>query len=727
MPAKSSKDSESSGEDLLPHRHPDDDPRIQMKTRPYTSTTKPIAIVEEQTKRTMREGLTSLSQAPALEVVDSTVAVAGTKRPDSTPKKAKSSKSGDRQSRASRKKKNKQQKKEDVDAARHLRLVLQYIKEDQTIDPSDKRETIDRFNALLKKVEADNRKANRQQQSRSGSKSSSFIVEYPTKTAHSSGRLGNEVEARNDTEEGRLAPSSNSEASGGRDEARDEEYREEAPKHTVVRKEPKAKQKPSKMKLQKSKSTKKAAPQTKKSKSTAIPDVKTSKSTGQKPKRKSRLIARLFGKSKKGTKAELKKSTKAAEPKEPSRTERTAERNQADPSSTFEPKLIGAGQDFADAFDDDDKSQADSIMDVREANSDHYAESVCESICSVRSLNTFEKDFINAIVNHGEDDSVHTFEEDMKTKVNAPPPRPQEVVFDDGHAMQDDFDDLTVEGIPSDDSETTFEKDARKRAGKSSGITAPPKPSEFFMPKQHEVVANTSDCSFRSETTYEKDQRLSRERQVKLRPNESAQPAFRDFNEVVKKVSNIDSNNKVSLNQKDHRALVALAKKIGRVPSTRSRASYDGSSVGPMNAMSPTSAVQATSPRSPGNLFLAGAGKPPSAVHGTSAAARCAQDDYHRASLVTMKKEEEKDEQTVFEKDLMTHNLNGPGMQHHATANAGMSFDTKSTARGEEVQALPPKISPLAEVLSPHAVDKGTKKLEQGTMWDKLWSGGLEW
>ncbi|EJK50691.1 hypothetical protein THAOC_30269, partial [Thalassiosira oceanica] len=125
-----------------------------MKTRPYTSTTKPIAIVEEQTKRTMREGLTSLSKAPALEVVDSTVAVAGTKRPDSTPKKAKSSKSGDRQSRASRKKKNKQQKKEDVDAARHLRLVLQYIKEDQTIDPSDKRETIDRFNALLKKVEA---------------------------------------------------------------------------------------------------------------------------------------------------------------------------------------------------------------------------------------------------------------------------------------------------------------------------------------------------------------------------------------------------------------------------------------------------------------------------------------------------------------------------------------------------------------------------------------------
>ena len=648
----------------------------------------------------MREGSTSLAQPPARGFVDSTVAVAGaTKRSDSTTKKVKSSKSGDRQSRAStRKNNNKQKKREDVDAARHLRLVLQYIKEDQTIEASDKRETIDRFNALLKKVEADNRKAKRKQ-SRSGSKGSSFIVEYPTKTAHNTGRF-NEVEARNDTEEGRLSRSSNAEASGGRDEARDE-----APKYTVVRKESTNESTPTKKFSHKKR--KDQSKKTNPAKPNRNSSSKPGKSNGKKPKRKSRLIARLFGKSKNGA--------KAAEPKEP---------DQTDPSSTFEAKLIGAVQNHADVFDDDVQSQADSIMDVREANSDHYAESICESICSVRSLNTFEKDFINAIVNHEEDDSVHTFEEDMKTKVNAPPPRPQEVIFDDGYAMQDDFEELTVEGIPSDgDSETTFERDARERTGKSSGITAPPRPSEFFMPKLHEVVGNASDSSFRSETTYEKDQRLSRERQVKLRPTESAHATFREFHEVVKKVSNIDPNHKVTLNQKDHRALVALAKKIGRVPSTRSRASYDGSSVGRMN-MSPTSAAHA---RSPGNLFLVGAGKPPSAVNETSSAARCAKSNYHRASYATTKNEEEKDEQTVFEKDLMTHNLNGPGMQHHATANAGMSADTKSAARGEEFQALPSKITPLVEVLSPQAVDKGTKKPEQGTLWDKLWAGGLEW
>ena len=684
----------------------------------------------------MREGLAApLSQPPGEEVVDATVAVADVtmKRSASTTKKAKSSKSVDGQSRASKKsKKSKkkkpkasasqmQQKKADIDAARHLRLVVQSIKEDQTLGASDKRETIDRFNALLKKVEADNRKASRKQsgsKSISGSKSSSFIVEYPTKPAqskpaHSTGRMENEAEARNDTEDGRLSPSSNAESSGGRDETSGGEYcdGEDAPEQTVVQKEPTTKQKPSK---NPTKSTKKPAPSKKSGQSkrndqskraSSRPNGKTRKSTGQKPKRKPGLMSRLFGKPK--------KSTKTAKSKEPSRTARsvvrTAEPEEAEPSSTFEPKMVDAEQDFAD--DDDDQTQADSIMDLREANSDHYA----ESICSVRSLNTFEKDFIKAIVNvnnQEEDDSVHTFEEDMQKKLLAPPPRPQEVVFDDGHAMQDDFDDLTVEGIDSGDSETTFERDARERTAKSWGFTAPPtappKPSEFFMPKQHEVE-NASECSFRSETTYEKDQRLSRERQAKLRPSSSAEPTFRDFQQVFKKVSNIGPNKNVSLNQKDHRALIALAKKIGRVPSTRSRASYDGSSVGPK---SPASA------RSPGNLFVAGAGKPLSAVHETT--------DRPRTPVAMKKKEEEKDEPTVFEKDLMTQNLNGPGVQHHTPVNAG-SFGSKSAARGEAVQALPPKITPLAVELSPDAVGKGMKKLEQGTLWDKLWTGGWEW
>ncbi|KAL3827489.1 hypothetical protein ACHAXA_003758 [Cyclostephanos tholiformis] len=220
------------------------------------------------------------------------------------------------------------------------------------------------------------------------------------------------------------------------------------------------------------------------------------------------------------------------------------------------------------------RDETDSIIKLRLQNSEAFL----ASVCSLRSLGTFEKDFINNIIAdqaaNGDMISVSTFEKDYMTRMNNDATHPTQVFFNNAEPM----DDLTVDTLLS---ETTFENDAR--AIMTNGIGVDVNTLKLKLPTQvtaqsgkHNAFIGNDDLSidtFRSETTYERDQRKNNEfpNEGTLRNVGSAPTTFATFNEVnvIKDVVSDDSQLSVSTYEKDMAALTSLAHKIGRKPSTQ--------------------------------------------------------------------------------------------------------------------------------------------------------------
>ncbi|KAL7483855.1 hypothetical protein ACHAW6_009496 [Cyclotella cf. meneghiniana] len=209
--------------------------------------------------------------------------------------------------------------------------------------------------------------------------------------------------------------------------------------------------------------------------------------------------------------------------------------------------------------DDDELTRTSSIIDVRIANSEDYV----ASICSIRSLGTFEKDFINNIIAEQqgvEEISVSTFEQDagMVRNANANHGLPLEIGVKQHHQQERDGqveDDLTVEPILS---ETTFERDARKAAIHNDAADGPPMQVEFSNDNAVMMQDDDVDDDDLSETTFEQDQRRAAAAATRTRENDLVSPLSES------------SLLSVSTFEKDAAARNALAIKIGRIPSTTS-------------------------------------------------------------------------------------------------------------------------------------------------------------
>ena len=269
-----------------------------------------------------------------------------------------------------------------------------------------------------------------------------------------------------------------------------------------------------------------------------------------------------------------------------------SEEDRAEPQEGTEKETV----DDANEYDDDDATCTDSIIDARMANSQDYT----ASICSIRSLGTFEKDFIQNVIAEQqeaqfEELSCSTFEKDfaaraaaaggviaIPTQVNLGGNR-NEVTDDDADDLtvedarsettfeadarqyeeveEDENDELTVEGILS---ETTFEQDAKQQQYQDTQQHNPQQampmaqqqqqhqhqqqqqPTNVFIPKQHECVPTVQ--SERSVSTFEQDT-------MPLNPRQ----------QVVQTTKSVDSARSVSTFEKDSRARNVLAVKIGRV------------------------------------------------------------------------------------------------------------------------------------------------------------------
>lgn len=234
-------------------------------------------------------------------------------------------------------------------------------------------------------------------------------------------------------------------------------------------------------------------------------------------------------------------------------------------------------------------NETDSIMELRMQNSEAFL----ASVCSLRSLGTFERDFINNIIaeqaeanNNNKDDdekSTTTFEKDfmarMKNKNVVVPPHPTQVfVNSNGINPDDDHDDLTLDTQMS---ETTFENDVRcamKNGG--DGMILPP--TQIITPtkQNYRDSDDLSIATFLSETTFERDQRKRKESsalngKLQAAVETSAQPTALALH-IENTLSIDDSQISVSTYEKDVAALNALAEKIGRKPSTQSKVVMEG-------------------------------------------------------------------------------------------------------------------------------------------------------
>jgi hypothetical protein len=247
-------------------------------------------------------------------------------------------------------------------------------------------------------------------------------------------------------------------------------------------------------------------------------------------------------------------------------------------------------------------NETDSIMELRMQNSEAFL----ASVCSLRSLGTFERDFINNIIaeqaeannNNNDEKSTTTFEKDflvrgMKNQnVIVVPPHPTQVfVTSNGiNPDDDDHDDLTLDTQLS---ETTFENDVRCAAMKNGGdgmiLLSPPPPTQIITPtKQPKYVEDSDELSsiatFLSETTFECDQRKRKEAtsttlngKVNAVEEQSARPTTALLALHIENTLSIDDSQiSVSTYEKDVAALNALAEKIGRKPSTQSKVVMEG-------------------------------------------------------------------------------------------------------------------------------------------------------
>eukprot|EP00578_Thalassiosira_sp_NH16_P017261 CAMPEP_0181108390 /NCGR_PEP_ID=MMETSP1071-20121207/17605_1 /TAXON_ID=35127 /ORGANISM="Thalassiosira sp., Strain NH16" /LENGTH=739 /DNA_ID=CAMNT_0023191991 /DNA_START=109 /DNA_END=2325 /DNA_ORIENTATION=+ len=227
----------------------------------------------------------------------------------------------------------------------------------------------------------------------------------------------------------------------------------------------------------------------------------------------------------------------------------------------------------------------DSIIDMRVQNSEDYN----TSVCSLRSLGTFEKDFITNIIAEqaGQDEtSVCTFEQDFMARqaANGGDMPKQVYVSGLGSNPQEVIDDVTVGTILS---ETTFEKDARSivTPRKDSGGDQSTLPM-LFPPMQVVTTSNGNtgiddgmvhdDFTVGSETTFERDRRVREQEDIKrVGSAPTTFAVFEKVNGLIKNVLSGDSELSISTFEKDAAALNALAAKIGRTPSTKTKVSHD--------------------------------------------------------------------------------------------------------------------------------------------------------
>eukprot|EP00956_Cyclotella_meneghiniana_P002000 scaffold2243_cov73-Cyclotella_meneghiniana.AAC.6 len=221
--------------------------------------------------------------------------------------------------------------------------------------------------------------------------------------------------------------------------------------------------------------------------------------------------------------------------------------------------------------DDDTRSRTSSILDMRNANSEDYV----ASICSIRSLGTFERDFINNIIAEDQrtiagDISISTFEQDAGLTrqisvstferdagmVRGKAGFPTEV---GGQIHVDEEDDLTLGSILS---ETTFEKDARKAAVNSKEM--PPVQVEFSNDNAVMMQDDDTLADNLSETTFEQDHKTI-----------ATEMASRPDIQLALSEGSLRS---VSTFEKDAAARAAVSAKIGREMITKAKNPEEGSS-----------------------------------------------------------------------------------------------------------------------------------------------------
>jgi len=226
------------------------------------------------------------------------------------------------------------------------------------------------------------------------------------------------------------------------------------------------------------------------------------------------------------------------------------------------------------------REETDSIIDIRDQNSYDYT----ASIESLRSLNTFEKDFINNVTAEharmeaaAEDgNSVGTFEQDfvgpVRNNNNVYPTQVEQ------HQMYND------DAI----SETTFEADARsleplenqavEGGQQGRGSVFVPQMPRMVQTTEHEEVEDDITVG-----TLENDERADNNvPPPQQQPNPvlnawgSAPTTLTTFNNMVKTAFSADNSSSilsVSTFEKDTKAIQALAAKIGRTPSFKPKKS----------------------------------------------------------------------------------------------------------------------------------------------------------
>ena len=323
----------------------------------------------------------------------------------------------------------------------------------------------------------------------------------------------------------------------------------------------------------------------------------------------------------------------------------------------------------------------DSIMGLRMQNSEDYV----ASVCSLRSLGTFERDFINNIiaeqVANNDQVSVSTFEKDfLARQANGENMAHPTQVFIRGEFINPDTvaDDLTVGTMLS---ETTFEQDVRS-------ITELPKvtpPAEVTAASgENDIFDDLSTGSNKSETTYDRQLRLKTEPRLEARGSAPSTTFNNLNNSTVKNATSNDSQVSVSTYEKDMAAFNTLAVKIGRTPSTKTVASDRSCSTFEKDAAMRT--------------------------HVMAKMARV--NNVHNA----IKMNPSEQSTSTFEKDYQAR---------HAAAAAHSARWTNSFNRMgiqvTEAGTVLPKISPLAVELSPDAIEKEVKMRErEGTLWGRF-------
>jgi len=232
--------------------------------------------------------------------------------------------------------------------------------------------------------------------------------------------------------------------------------------------------------------------------------------------------------------------------------------------------------------DEETREETDSIIDIRDQNSYDYT----ASIESLRSLNTFEKDFINNVTAEharmeaaAEDgNSVGTFEQDFVGPVrnnNNNNVYPTQV---EQHQMYND------DAI----SETTFEADARslEPLENQAVVGGQQGRGSVFVPQMPRMVQTTEHEEVEDDITVgtlENDERADNNvPPPQQQPNPvlnawgSAPTTLTTFNNMVKTAFSADNSSSilsVSTFEKDTKAIQALAAKIGRTPSFKPKKS----------------------------------------------------------------------------------------------------------------------------------------------------------